>query len=211
MSVSSESESTRDRLLEVAGRIFARRGFKAATIREICEQAGANLASVNYHFRDKDGLYAEVLASTIRRALERYPADGGVSRQAPVTERLEGVIRSFLQRTIGMDEPEWKGCLMARELAEPSGALPKIIQEVARPVHDLLLGIVAELAPGRNEEERWLCVQSIIAQCHFFRHAEAVLEVLRPQWAELSKQERIERLSGHITQFTLRGLGGAHV
>jgi hypothetical protein len=97
---------------------------------------------------------------------------------------------------------------MARELAEPSGALPKIIQDVAKPVHDILTELVSQLAPERNEEQRWLCVQSIIAQCHFFRHAKTVLEVLRPEWGELSVQERIDRLTEHITQFTLAGLGG---
>ncbi len=208
MSVSSESEKTRDRLIEVAGRIFAERGYRAATIREICDQAGANLAAVNYHFRDKEGLYSEVIGSTIRSSLERYPADGGVSREASPEQRLEGVVRAFLQRALSLEEPPWKGGLMAREMVEPSGKLPKIIQEVARPVHDLLLEIIAQLAPERSDESRWLCAQSVIAQCHFFRHASNVLEVLRPDWGQLSVSERIVRLTEHITSLTLAGLRG---
>lgn len=209
MNVSSSELDTRNRLIEVAGSIFAKKGFRAATIREICDQAGANLAAVNYHFRDKEGLYEAVLGSTIRTALERYPADGGVSREAPVEQRLEGVVRAFLQRTLSLEQPPWKGCLMARELAEPSGALPRIIQEVARPVHEVFTEVVADLAPEHSEEQRWLCVQSIVAQCHFFRHAESVLELLRPEWGQLSVEERIDRLTEHITKFTLAGLGGA--
>lgn len=209
MSVSSDQDSTRSRLIEVAGGVFADKGFRAATIREICEKAGANLAAVNYHFRDKEGLYHEVLASTIRTSLERYPADGGVSREAPPTERLEGVVRAYMKRTLCQDQPTWKGRLMARELVDPTGAVPKIIQDVARPVHDTLVEIIGQLAPGLDEEGRWLCVQSVIAQCHFFRHAQDVLVVLRPEWGELSVEERIVRLTEHITQFTLAGLGGS--
>lgn len=209
MSVSSDSDRTRNRLVEVAGRVFADKGYRAATIREICEQAGANLAAVNYHFRDKEGLYHEVLASTIRTSLQRYPADGGVRHEAPPAERLEGVVRAFLQRTLSLEEPPWKGCLMARELADPSGVMPRIIQDVARPVHDILLEIIGQLTPESSEEQRWLSVQSVIAQCHFFRHAQAVLEVLRPEWGELTVHERIARLTEHITQFTLAGLGGS--
>src|ERR1700743_147511 len=51
------ADSTRKKLLEVAGRVFAEHGYYAATVRDICAQAGSNVAAVNYHFRDKLGLY----------------------------------------------------------------------------------------------------------------------------------------------------------
>ena len=62
------SDPTRDKLLDVAGRIFADRGYRAATIREICIAAGANVAAVNYHFGDKLGLYTEVVRQSMRMA-----------------------------------------------------------------------------------------------------------------------------------------------
>ena len=58
---------TCDRLLEVAARLFAARGFKDVTIREICRSARANVAAVNYHFGDKLGLYREVLNKAARQ------------------------------------------------------------------------------------------------------------------------------------------------
>jgi AcrR family transcriptional regulator len=62
------SDPTRDKLLDVAGRIFADRGYRAATIREICVAAGANVAAVNYHFGDKLGLYTEAVQQSMRAA-----------------------------------------------------------------------------------------------------------------------------------------------
>ena len=56
---------TRDRLLKAAERLFADRGFKKVTVRDICRAARANVAAVNYHFGDKLGLYREVLQSAI--------------------------------------------------------------------------------------------------------------------------------------------------
>ena len=50
----TKSEKTRNRLLITASRIFAEKGFQETTIAEICEQAETNIASVNYHFRDKE-------------------------------------------------------------------------------------------------------------------------------------------------------------
>ena len=46
------SELTRDKLIEAAGHVFAERGYRAATIRDICRRAGANVAAVNYTFGD---------------------------------------------------------------------------------------------------------------------------------------------------------------
>src|SRR5260370_37608549 len=60
------SDPTRGKLLEVAGRVFADRGYQATTIREICQRAGANVAAVNYHFGDKLGLYTEILHQSLR-------------------------------------------------------------------------------------------------------------------------------------------------
>jgi len=61
-------DPTREKLLEVAGPIFAGRGYQATTIREICAGAGANVAAINYHFGDKLGLYTEVLQHSVRAA-----------------------------------------------------------------------------------------------------------------------------------------------
>ena len=54
-------QETRNRLLNAAGEVFAEKGFKSATVRAICDRAGANIAAVNYHFGDKEHLYSEVL------------------------------------------------------------------------------------------------------------------------------------------------------
>ena len=50
-------DETRLRLLDAAGPIFAERGYRAATVREICQEAGTNLAAISYHFQDKENFY----------------------------------------------------------------------------------------------------------------------------------------------------------
>src|SRR5471030_606294 len=59
--VRSDGAETRLHILQVAGRIFAEKGFERTTSREICSAAGTNLAAVNYHFGSRDGLYDAVL------------------------------------------------------------------------------------------------------------------------------------------------------
>jgi AcrR family transcriptional regulator len=50
---------TSKKLLAAASEVFAQKGYRDATISEICERAGANVAAVNYHFGDKETLYKE--------------------------------------------------------------------------------------------------------------------------------------------------------
>ena len=59
------NETTRDRLIRVARRVFAERGYEAASIREITAAAEANLGAITYHFGSKQALYEAVLDSVL--------------------------------------------------------------------------------------------------------------------------------------------------
>jgi AcrR family transcriptional regulator len=70
--------ATQADLLDAACRTFAEKGYRDATIAEICQRAGANIAAVNYYFRDKETLYVEAWRLAFKRSLEAHPPDGGV-------------------------------------------------------------------------------------------------------------------------------------
>ncbi len=56
---------TKERILDTAERLFADHGFPATSLRDITQEAGVNLAAVNYHFGGKEGLLIEVLERKI--------------------------------------------------------------------------------------------------------------------------------------------------
>jgi AcrR family transcriptional regulator len=56
MSRDQDGGDTAQRLLAAATEVFAEVGYGAATLREICRRGRANIAGVNYHFRDKEQL-----------------------------------------------------------------------------------------------------------------------------------------------------------
>src|SRR6202012_2407999 len=118
-----ENVTTRQRLLEVAGEVFAEHGFKNATVREICKRAGANVAAINYHFGDKQGLYSETLRYWARESLAKYPPNLGVDDNATPQQKLHAYIRSFLFRILDEGRPAWYGRLIAREMFDPTHAL----------------------------------------------------------------------------------------
>ena len=68
--MNTRDRETRDRLLAAAERLFADRGFKKVTVRDICTVAKANVAAINYHFGDKLGCTAR---SCSRRSIGCAP------------------------------------------------------------------------------------------------------------------------------------------
>src|SRR5688572_27003224 len=135
-----DSSDTRNRVLEAAGEIFAEVGYRAATVRQICEKAGANVAAVNYYFGDKEQLYLAVLHSVPDAHSEKYPSNGRLRAGSTPEERLRAYIESLLHRVFDPGRPGWHAKIIARELAEPTRALDSLLEEIAGPLHRELAG-----------------------------------------------------------------------
>lgn len=69
-----QREETRRRVLEAAGRVFARRGYEAASLEEIAEDAGFSRGAVYSNFRDKDDLFVAFLQERMREEGEEMRA-----------------------------------------------------------------------------------------------------------------------------------------
>ena len=207
MGAGKTSESTHERLLDAAGKAFADKGYRAATVREICGLAGANVAAVNYHFGSKRKLYAEVLSSIFRYAMGRYPPDLGQDEATTPAERLYAFVRAFLLRLLDPEKPAWHRRLLAREMREPSPMMRGVIEKRIRRSHELLHEILTELLGARATPcHMELCVASITAQCLFYqRRRHMVWRALRH--VKVSP-EGVEALARHITEFSLYGVMG---
>ena len=85
------SSQTREALLEAAQRLFSSRGYAEVGIREIAEQAGANVASIKYYFGSKHDLYLE----SVRQAMGHYDGESlsEMLAEAPAEDgRLDPVL-----------------------------------------------------------------------------------------------------------------------
>ena len=198
-------DETRRQLLEAAGDVFATTGFRQATVREICRRAGANVAAVNYHFGDKEALYAEVLRHAHRKAFEKYPLLPESGASASPADKLRAFVRSFLLRIFDHGPTAWFGKMMAWEMIEPTGALDSLLEERMRPMANQLGGIVAEILGGSPDDERTrLCCLSVVSQCVFYHHCRQVVARLFP--AQQLNAGAIEPLANHITSFSLAAM-----
>lgn len=195
------------RILETAAGIFARLGFAATTIRQICGQAQVNLAAVNYHFGSKEGLYRETIRYLRARAYERYPISYGLSADATPEEQLRAFIRSFLLRTSFDEKNHDFGTIVMREMVEPTAALDMMLDEGIRSLFGQLVGVVQNLLPEEAEAETILAsARSIISQCLFYLFSRSVISRMAPE--EKFGLEDLDRIAGQILHFSICALQG---
>jgi len=210
MSASETSPApTRDRILAAASDVFAQEGFEKATVRDICARARANVAAVNYHFRDKRELYRMVLQAWQAEAEVRFPLNGGPAAPGtPVPEQLRGFYRAMLLRLFrGADDPQaaygrarvWLGELIQMGLEQSQESLRNYstMETHLRPL------VQAELGPVEGRRLRD-AVDSCLAQVVIY----FLGFVSDPGFFSLAlaSDGEIDRVAAHMTRFALGGL-----
>jgi TetR/AcrR family transcriptional regulator, regulator of cefoperazone and chloramphenicol sensitivity len=204
MDIKKASSKTRGAIMEAAGEIFAEEGYPKATVRDICRQAGVNIAAINYHFGDKKGLYLAVLKHYQELSYQVYPPNLGIETTQSAEKKLKMFIRSFLLRIMDDGRPAWFGKLLAREFTQPTWAFDILVKDTIRPSFQILTGIVAAiLSKEAKEREVRLCSMSIVGQCLYFRHSHPVISRLFP--GEVFGPRQIDELTDHITNVSLYG------
>lgn len=204
-----DAQETRQRLLDAAAEIFAKKGFWEATHAEICRKAGANTAAVNYHFTSKENLYVEAWRHALERSLQVHPPDGGVPADAPAEVRLHGQILALMRRM--KDPTNFEVEISHREMANPTGLLAEVMCRAIEPLRLSMRSIVQELlGEGVSEQCVTFCEMSLMGQCFgpifHIRRARQLGKEPGPGGPPINFD--IEDLVDHVTRFTLAGIRG---
>ncbi|MGE3276562.1 MAG: CerR family C-terminal domain-containing protein [Vicinamibacterales bacterium] len=195
---------TRQRLLDVATALFAERGFKKVTVRDLCKAAQANVAAVNYHFGDKQGLYDAVVGRAIAVMRETNELGIAAGEGLDGEGKIEAFVRVFFTRVRGTDRLPWIHKLVTREFEEPTGALDAVLTEVVQPRIDYLADIVAGLL---DREPADPVVQRLVVsiQSQVLMYARPIpRKHMPPQWAALI--EDLDEVVRHIMKFSMAGI-----
>lgn len=195
-----DTARTRKSLLAAASEIFAEKGYRDATIAEISERAGTNIAAVNYHFGDKETLYRESWREAFRDSIAAHPPDGGIPSTAPARERLRGQIAALVRR-VNDRENNREFRIAHKELANPTGLLEEVGRTEISPIREKMEASLREIL-GRNAtiDQIRYCAISIISQCiipAFIKASEKT-----PEWMV----EDIEGYLEHIVTFSAAGV-----
>lgn len=201
---------TRRRLLDSAMRLFAERGFKHVSVREICSAAGgANVAAVNYYFRDKAGLYRELLESKLALWVEERKRHAESLRGKPASEQLYLYVRWFLGNIL-IEHDDEQDVLFAKmlnwEMVDPTPEFRTIFEKGMAPNFQRLAAIVSEVSGLRADHPAVMqCTMSTMGTCLTYGNAKRMREYFTPKGFEFTPAV-IDGIARQITQFCLAGI-----
>lgn len=200
----SDSNSTYEKLLDAGGEVFADRGFKAATIRDISQRAGANVAAVNYHFGDKLKLF-EVIINRIEESW--HVGIPEVHRQISETDDDLEKLKIFIRHVFswGLNSPKWNAELLHRIFHNPDSQLDAIFNPMIQKRFAVACGIV-RMVMGNDvdDEDVRLCTFSMIAQFVFFFHKPVPIK--NDLHLDPRNKDELVKIIDHISKFTLAGI-----
>ncbi len=202
-----QSKATRERLIEAAGELFAEKGFKETTVREICDKAKANLAAVNYYFRDKERLYQEVLYIVVSKMGDKSFLDIMDGPSTSSRDKIYLFVWKFLARRFDPQAPAWHFELIARQMVESPESLKSIVSDNIRTHHQVLYNIVSEfLGPGASPDTVHKCILSIFGQNLIYVMMHHPHSPIPDDFKVEMTPAEIEERANHIADFSIAGL-----
>ena len=175
-------DATKENIMTAAMRLFAEKGLKLVTVREICKLARVNIALVNYHFRNKNGLYQ----ACVERLFHENTGDELCTIDATVTDARSwrAAVRNWIFGfSRGLRSTKGGTALAAgffrQEVVNPSPMSDLVRERYVIPVRDSLLRLIAMAVEDAHEQRRW--VESIWAQLSSYALVDAAWHpVFRP-------------------------------
>ncbi len=155
----AQADSAAARILAAAMEVFAERGFAAATLRQITDRAGVNIAAVNYYFRSKDELTRQVLDRAsgpyVAARLAALDACEMEAREAPpLLERvLEALVRPTVTMTRAEDGSRPLIGLLLQVRAQPRESTRQFFFDRMDPAVDRFVAVLQRVLPELGREE----------------------------------------------------------
>ena len=185
----------RERILDAAVRVFAKKGFHATRVSEVANAAGVADGTIYLYFKSKDELLVSLFEDRVERLLRFL--DTELPRRATATDKL----RRIIELQLGLLEGE-------RDLAEVVTVIirqsTKLMKEYAAPKFTAYLDAIARVvAEGQESGELRDDVSPHLAARAIF----GALDGITMTWA-LGKADRggLVRASGQLAELVLRGL-----
>lgn len=191
----------REQLIIHATRIFAAKGYAAATTREICDAAGVNIASIHYYFGDKEGLYRAALLQPIDEmtaAIGRFD-DPALSFEQAMRQFLTPFLAPSNACEAGHDGDVMR--MHLREMIEPSDVFREITAQAIVPAHDALAAVLARhCGLASPDADIHQLAFAAVAMAHDYCMSREFMKLLAPE--VLDRPQAIERILDRLIGYS---------
>ncbi|NOZ25473.1 MAG: CerR family C-terminal domain-containing protein [Nitrospirae bacterium] len=161
---------TKEKILDAAEYLFARRGFHNTSLRAITSRAGVNLAAVNYHFGSKDALLEAVFQrrlvplNRIRR--DNLEAVRETARREGRRPAVDEALRAFIEPTLAFRKSGTGAedfiTLVARSMSDPEDTVRDVFIRHIAPLFHLLFETLCEALPELTPDTVFWRLQFVI-------------------------------------------------
>jgi len=205
---------TRERILDVAERLFMTHGYDGTSMRQITSDAEVNLAAVNYHFGSKEELVKEVFRRRLdwlneerMRVLDRLEGESGGQ---PL--KASAILEAFFGTLLRMAGDESRGGmtflrLLGRTFTEPSQFIRTFLAHEYQDVMDRYKEALFKALPDVPKAEIvWRFHFMLGATSYAIAGTDALRLVTDWQVEDEDSVDRIDRLLPRLMSFLLGGL-----
>jgi len=137
--------TTRERLLQAATRLFADNGYRGASVRDICNVAGANPGAISYHFGGKRQLYRAVLRRAAAGLADMGPAADDLNGESEPVSVVNALQRVFDR--IQSDDAATR--LLLRDLADGGSVA---VESLTPPLRTAFEQLAIAIGHGDNPQ-----------------------------------------------------------
>jgi AcrR family transcriptional regulator len=174
--------SRKDSILQAATILFAEKGFKQASMSELCKMTGVAEGTIFYHFKNKEELFVAILEDLKRDIIDAFHRQAGQTEFKNGLEMLEGVITFYLQLAGKMED---RFLLLHRhdlyELAEVNAVCRTHLEEIYTYFLDLVEDAIERgqadgtIRKAHTKKMAWIVFSMVdgLVRCNTFRLYEA--------------------------------------
>lgn len=200
----SGRDEVRIRLLDAAEKLFCQKGFDQTSVRELTTEACCNLAAVNYHFGNKENLYAEMFRRQFATMIQHNLDSIEQAMRCPdvTLETLLGaVIGPPIRRVIEGETNTQVMRLLVREVLNKRMEPDYIVRDMKDKMLDRLGRAFKQLVPQLPEDKLTLIVCSVDG---VLLHPFLFLDLYMKIMPDLTLDDLIE----HMVRFTAAAIRG---
>ncbi len=210
------TKTTKDELLDSAEKLFAQEGYHGTSVRAITKEAGAHLASINYHFGSKEKLLKEVLE---RRLIpinqDRLKMLDDILKQAEkegrppmITEVVQAFASPLFKRAETSDSIVTFANIVQISLAQHDSTVGVMFMGIMKPIIVAFIKALALALPGHDNKQLHLKLHFMVGS---MLHGMRLISLAKnPAYKDLhagiSDQINSTEMMEHMYKYIVAGL-----
>jgi AcrR family transcriptional regulator len=154
-----KESSTEERIKEAARKLFTLKGFAATRTRDIAEEAGINLALLNYYFRSKQKLFDLVMLENFQQFIKGITVNF-LDETLSFDQRIERIVVAYVDMLTRL--PDLPMFILNEIRGNPSKIAAKLNTEIAPMRQNMFKQLIASNEAGKTNLEPFHFIANLI-------------------------------------------------